>query len=115
MGLFRYRCFHKDYGIIKNSSLICGYENCPSDFFCAISSENPNIPTNYDNFGYAYAQVIRVMITLGWTEPMYLSMRTFHPTTLIPYIIIFFILGIFAANLIAAVLKINYSSTIAKY
>jgi len=46
---------------------------------------------------------------------MYMSMRTFHTMAFIPYILIIFILGIFCANLIAAVLKIYYSSTIQKY
>ena len=112
MGMYRYRCFDEEYGIIKNSKNLCGFEECPSGQYCAITSENPNIPTNYDNFGYAYVQVIRVMITLSWTDPMYMSMRTFHTLAFIPYILIIFILGIFNANLIAAVLKIYYSSTI---
>ena len=115
MGMYRYRCFHEDFGIVKNSKILCGFEDCPSKFFCAITSQNPNIPTNYDNFGYSYVQVIRVMITLSWTDPMYMSMRTFHPLSFIPYILIIFILGIFNANLIAAVLKIYYSSTLQKY
>lgn len=49
------------------------------------------------------------MIFNEWTEPLYLSMLTFHDFTLIYYLLIIFIIGIFGANLIIAVLKIYYS------
>lgn len=55
------------------------------------------------------------MITLSWTDPMYMSMRTLHPAAFLPYILIIFVLGIFNANLIAAVLKIYYSATLQQF
>jgi hypothetical protein len=58
---------------------------------------------------------MRVMITNDWTEPMYMSMRTFHPISFIVFILVIFIGGIFGSNLIIAVLKIYYSQTMSKY
>lgn len=62
-----------------------------------------------DNIIYSYTQIMRVMIKNDWTDPMYISMKTFHPYTLVLYILIIFIGGIFGANLIIAVLKIHYT------
>ncbi|KAM3140245.1 Sodium channel protein type 4 subunit alpha [Paramecium bursaria] len=42
-------------------------------------------------------------------------MRTFHPTIVIYYILLAFILGIFGVNLIIAVEKVYYSQTMHKY
>lgn len=53
--------------------------------------------------------VVRLMIFNEWTEPIYLAMHTFHDFTVIYFILLIFIISIFGANLIIAVLKIYYS------
>lgn len=55
------------------------------------------------------------MIYNDWTEPTYFSMRTFHSSAVILYILVIFIAGIFGSNLMIAVLKIYYSETMKKY
>lgn len=61
---------------------------------------------------YAYAQILRVMIYNDWTDPLYYSMRTFHFSIVIFYLLIIFVAGIFCGNLIVAVLKTYYSETV---
>lgn len=55
------------------------------------------------------------MIYNDWTEPVYFSMRTFHSASIILYILVIFIAGMFGSNLIIAVLKIYYSQTLQNY
>lgn len=49
------------------------------------------------------------MIFNEWTEPIYLAMLTYHDFAIIYFIFLIFIIAIFGANLIIAVLKIYYS------
>lgn len=108
-GLFYYRCYHGEYGIVTGEE--CGFNlHCHEEgTFCARSLKNPNIPTNFDDICYSYENVVRLMIFNEWTEPLYLAMLTFHDFTVVYFLLIEFIVGIFGANLIIAVLKIYYS------
>lgn len=54
MGMYRYRCFEAESGIVRNMKVLCGFESCPEGAYCALGSQNPSIPVNYDNFGYSY-------------------------------------------------------------
>ncbi|CAK87628.1 unnamed protein product (macronuclear) [Paramecium tetraurelia] len=114
-GLFQYHCYIAEEGIQTKEE--CGYNlQCKEhELICAKSLSNPNVPTNFDDIFYSYEQVVRVMIFNEWTEPLYLSMLSFHDFTVIYYILIIFIIGIFGANLIIAVLKIYYSQTLEEY
>lgn len=76
---------------------------------CFKSLTNPNVPTNFDDIFYSYEEVVRLMIFNEWTEPIYLAMLTFHDFAIIYFIFLIFIIAIFGANLIIAVLKIYYS------
>lgn len=49
------------------------------------------------------------MIFNEWTEPIYFGMWSFHDFTVIYFILITLIVGIFGSNLIIAVLKIYFS------
>ncbi|CAD8081174.1 unnamed protein product [Paramecium primaurelia] len=108
-GLFQYHCYIAEEGIQTKEK--CGYNlQCKEhELICAKSFNNPNVPTNFDDIFYSYEQVVRVMIFNDWTEPLYFSMLSFHDFTVIYYILIIFIIGIFGANLIIAALKIYYS------
>ncbi|CAD8084110.1 unnamed protein product [Paramecium sonneborni] len=114
-GLFQYHCYIAEEGIQTKEE--CGYNLlCKEhELICAKSYTNPNVPTNFDDIFYSYEQVVRVMIFNEWTEPLYLSMLSFHDFTVIYYILIIFIVGIFGANLIIAVIKIYYSQTLEEY
>lgn len=75
---------------------------------CIKSIINPNA-TCFDDIVYSYMNVVRLMIFNEWTEPIYLAMHTFHDFSVIYFILLIFIISIFCANLIIAVLKIYYS------
>ncbi|CAD8119651.1 unnamed protein product [Paramecium sonneborni] len=114
-GLFRYKCYYAESGIQTNQ--ICGYNlSCQNQsMICSKSLTNPNVPTNFDDIFYSYVEVVRLMIFNEWTEPIYLSMQTFHDFSIVYFIFLIFIIAIFGANLIIAVLKIYYSQTLIKY
>ncbi|CAK57129.1 unnamed protein product (macronuclear) [Paramecium tetraurelia] len=114
-GLFLYKCYHAESGIQTN--YLCGYNLECQDYsmICCKSLTNPNVPTNFDDIFYSFQEVVRLMIFNEWTEPIYLAMLTFHDFAIIYFIFLIFIIAIFGANLIIAVLKIYYSQTLLKY
>ncbi|CAD8206266.1 unnamed protein product [Paramecium pentaurelia] len=114
-GLFLHKCYYAESGIQTN--ILCGYNlQCEDQsMICFKSITNPNVPTNFDDIFYSYIEVVRLMIFNEWTEPIYLAMLTFHDFAIIYFIFLIFIIAIFGANLIIAVLKIYYSQTLLKY
>ncbi|CAD8124288.1 unnamed protein product [Paramecium sonneborni] len=114
-GLFLYKCYYSELGIQTN--VLCGYNlQCEDQsMICSKSLTNPNVPTNFDDIFYSYEEVVRLMIFNEWTEPIYLAMLTFHDFSIVYFIFLIFIIAIFGANLIIAVLKIYYSQTLIKY
>lgn len=112
--MFRNTCLDLKNGLY-GPHRFCGYETCGKDGFCGEFVENPRVADTFDNFGYAWGQIIRIIVMNEFHEPMYWSMATFHPFSFILFISTMFIAGIFGANLIIAVIKIYYSETVEKY
>jgi hypothetical protein len=113
-GLYSNVCFDLEVGIPGNK-LYCGFESCPGNQYCGPFGSGPSIPSSYDNFGYAYLQVMKGVLQTDWTQPMYVSMRAYHPATFIIFLMVIFLPSIFGGNLMIAVVKTNYGQTMEKY
>ncbi|CAD8178808.1 unnamed protein product [Paramecium pentaurelia] len=109
------RCFYIEEGIQDFNQNICGWVNCPNNMNCFKSLNNVDSATNFDNFFFAFAQIIRTITMDNWTDVMYYTMYTLSPMTWIYFVLVIFIVGFFAFNLIIAVLKTYYSQIVSNY
>ncbi|CAD8172436.1 unnamed protein product [Paramecium pentaurelia] len=109
------KCFYIEEGIQDLNQNICGWVNCPNNMKCFKSLNNVDSATNFDNFFFAFAQIIRTITMDNWTDVMYYTMYTLSPMTWIYFVLVIFIVGFFAFNLIIAVLKTYYSQIVSNY
>ncbi|CAD8094810.1 unnamed protein product [Paramecium sonneborni] len=109
------RCFIIEQGIQDLEQNLCGWVECPNNMICLKSLNNVDTATNFDNFFFAFAQIIRTITMDNWTDVMYYTMYTLSPMTWIYFVLVIFIVGFFAFNLIIAVLKTYYSQIVSNY
>ena len=60
---------------------------------CLKSLNNVDTATNFDNFFFAFAQIIRTITMDNWTDVMYYTMYTLSPMTWIYFVLVIFIVG----------------------
>ena len=103
------RCFLQNYGILHKNEIICG--KCPINFICGerLLVENPNSGiTNFDNFLFAWIQVMRIITFSGWTK-LLLSLQQKLGFYIVFYFLSLIIVGnFFLIKLMFAVLKVKF-------
>lgn len=60
---------------------------------CFRSNSNVDTATNFDNFFFAFAQILRIITMDNWTDVMYYTMYTLSPMTWIYFVTVIFIVG----------------------
>jgi hypothetical protein len=79
---------------------------CPDDFICGKTLENPNWGVNnFDNILYSFLQVFIITTLEGWTEIMGFTFKTFSDFTFVYFVLLIFIGAFFLLNIILAVIK----------
>nr|AVX46626.1 sodium channel voltage gated type IV alpha B2 [Apteronotus albifrons] len=94
--------------------LLCGNSSdagqCPDGYTCIQAGRNPNYGyTNYDNFGWAFLALFRLMTQDFWENLFQLTLRTAGKNYMVFFIIIIFLGSFYLINLILAVVAMAYA------
>ena len=115
-GLLKNKCFDPNTGIPNEFfTYECGWLDCPTGFVCYQSTSNPNPGSSFDSFLYSFASVVRTITMDNWTHLMYQTIYAYSPFVFLYFVLVIFIIGFFAFNLIIAVLKTYYSKIVKEY
>lgn len=118
-GLLKKRCFHSFTGValqqpvdnidVTIKGVICGYESCPNDYTCGRMIENPNFDLiNFDTIFYSFLMIFQCITLEGWTNIMYLVVKSFSIFTTLFFIILVWIGAYFLVNLTLAVISTKF-------
>uniref|UniRef100_A0A8C2L2H9 Sodium channel protein n=1 Tax=Cyprinus carpio TaxID=7962 RepID=A0A8C2L2H9_CYPCA len=94
-------------------ALICGNSSdagrCPEGYTCMKAGRNPNYGyTSYDNFGWAFLTLFRVMTQDYWENLFQLTLRAAGKTYMIFFVVVIFLGSFYLINLILAVVAMAY-------
>uniref|UniRef100_A0A8C2ENJ7 Sodium channel protein n=1 Tax=Cyprinus carpio TaxID=7962 RepID=A0A8C2ENJ7_CYPCA len=94
-------------------ALICGNSSdagrCPEGYTCMKAGRNPNYGyTSYDNFGWAFLALFRLMTQDYWENLFQLTLRAAGKTYMIFFVVIIFLGSFYLINLILAVVAMAY-------
>ncbi|XP_073698378.1 sodium channel protein type 4 subunit alpha B [Garra rufa] len=94
--------------------LICGNSSdagrCPEGYVCLKAGRNPNYGyTSYDNFGWAFLALFRLMTQDFWENLFQLTLRAAGKTYMIFFVVIIFLGSFYLINLILAVVAMAYA------
>ncbi|XP_016296401.1 sodium channel protein type 4 subunit alpha A-like [Sinocyclocheilus anshuiensis] len=94
-------------------ALICGNSSdagrCPESYTCMKAGRNPNYGyTSYDNFGWAFLSLFRLMTQDYWENLFQLTLRAAGKTYMIFFVVIIFLGSFYLINLILAVVAMAY-------
>ncbi|XDV45049.1 hypothetical protein PO909_013220 [Leuciscus waleckii] len=94
-------------------ALICGNSSdagkCPEGYTCMKAGRNPNYGyTSYDNFGWAFLALFRVMTQDYWENLFQLTLRAAGKTYMIFFVLVIFLGSFYLINLILAVVAMAY-------
>ncbi|XP_039541380.1 sodium channel protein type 4 subunit alpha A [Pimephales promelas] len=94
-------------------ALICGNSSdagkCPEGYTCMKAGRNPNYGyTSYDNFGWAFLALFRVMTQDYWENLFQLTLRAAGKTYMIFFVVVIFLGSFYLINLILAVVAMAY-------
>ncbi|KAI4892946.1 hypothetical protein NFI96_032354, partial [Prochilodus magdalenae] len=95
-------------------ALLCGNSSdagqCPEGYICMKAGRNPNYGyTSYDNFGWAFLALFRLMTQDFWENLFQLTLRAAGKTYMIFFVIIIFLGSFYLINLILAVVAMAYA------
>ncbi|XP_043090566.1 sodium channel protein type 4 subunit alpha B isoform X2 [Puntigrus tetrazona] len=94
--------------------LLCGNSSdagkCPEGYTCMKAGQNPNYGyTSYDNFGWAFLALFRLMTQDFWENLFQLTLRAAGKTYMIFFVVIIFLGSFYLINLILAVVAMAYA------
>lgn len=94
--------------------LVCGNSSdaglCPEGYICLKAGRNPNYGyTSYDNFGWAFLALFRLMTQDFWENLFQLTLRAAGKTYMIFFVVIIFLGSFYLINLILAVVAMAYA------
>ncbi|XP_058260603.1 sodium channel protein type 4 subunit alpha B isoform X2 [Hemibagrus wyckioides] len=94
--------------------LLCGNSSdagvCPEGYVCMKVGRNPNYGyTSYDNFGWAFLALFRLMTQDFWENLFQLTLRSAGKTYMIFFVVIIFLGSFYLINLILAVVAMAYA------
>ncbi|XP_047672352.1 sodium channel protein type 4 subunit alpha B isoform X3 [Tachysurus fulvidraco] len=94
--------------------LLCGNSSdsgvCPEGYLCMKAGRNPNYGyTSYDNFGWAFLALFRLMTQDYWENLFQLTLRAAGKTYMIFFVVIIFLGSFYLINLILAVVAMAYA------
>ncbi|KAM9843922.1 sodium channel protein type 4 subunit alpha B [Aulostomus maculatus] len=95
-------------------ALLCGNSSdagvCPEGYVCLKAGGNPNYGyTNYDNFGWAFLALFRLMTQDFWENLFQLTLRAAGKTYMIFFVVVIFLGSFYLINLILAVVAMAYA------
>ncbi|XP_051994608.1 sodium channel protein type 4 subunit alpha B isoform X2 [Xyrauchen texanus] len=95
-------------------ALLCGNSSdagkCPEGYTCMKTGQNPNYGyTSYDNFGWAFLALIRLMTKDFWENLLHLTLRAAGKTYVIFFVVIIFLISFYLINLILAVVAMAHA------
>ncbi|XP_049331841.1 sodium channel protein type 4 subunit alpha B [Astyanax mexicanus] len=106
----------ENYYFIPGSmdALLCGNSSdsgrCPEGYMCLKAGRNPNYGyTSYDNFGWAFLALFRLMTQDFWENLFQLTLRSAGKTYMIFFVVIIFLGSFYLINLILAVVAMAYA------
>uniref|UniRef100_S4RAR1 Sodium channel protein n=1 Tax=Petromyzon marinus TaxID=7757 RepID=S4RAR1_PETMA len=102
-----------NYYFHKNVPLLCSNSSenntCPDGFICFKAGKNPNYGyTNYDNFGWAFLSLFRLMTQDYWENLYQLTLRASGKVYMIFFVMVIFLGSFYLINLILAVVAKSY-------
>ncbi|TRY93604.1 hypothetical protein DNTS_033314, partial [Danionella cerebrum] len=94
-------------------ALLCGNSSdagkCPEGYMCMKAGRNPNYGyTSYDNFGWAFLALFRLMTQDYWENLFQLTLRAAGKTYMIFFVVVIFLGSFYLINLILAVVAMAY-------
>ncbi|KAA0725547.1 Sodium channel protein type 4 subunit alpha A [Triplophysa tibetana] len=94
-------------------ALLCGNSSdagkCPEEYTCMKAGRNPNYGyTSYDNFGWAFLALFRLMTQDYWENLFQLTLRAAGKTYMIFFVVVIFLGSFYLINLILAVVAMAY-------
>ncbi|XP_062872150.1 sodium channel protein type 4 subunit alpha B isoform X1 [Trichomycterus rosablanca] len=97
-----------------HDALLCGNSSdagrCPEGYLCMKAGRNPNYGyTSYDNFGWAFLSLFRLMTQDFWENLFQLTLRAAGKTYMIFFVVIIFLGSFYLINLILAVVAMAYA------
>ncbi|KAK2894312.1 hypothetical protein Q8A73_016796 [Channa argus] len=95
-------------------ALLCGNSSdagvCPEGYVCLKAGRNPNYGyTSYDNFGWAFLALFRLMTQDFWENLFQLTLRAAGKTYMIFFVVVIFLGSFYLINLILAVVAMAYA------
>nr|AAK55437.2 Nav1.4b [Sternopygus macrurus] len=98
----------------NKDALLCGNSSdsgrCPEGYVCLKAGKNPNYGyTSYDNFGWAFLALFRLMTQDFWENLFQLTLRAAGKTYMIFFVVIIFLGSFYLINLILAVVAMAYA------
>ncbi|XP_067398654.1 sodium channel protein type 5 subunit alpha-like [Emydura macquarii macquarii] len=94
--------------------LLCGFswepdKECPKNYSCQKIGANPDFGyTSFDNFGWAFLSVFRLMTQDNWERLYRQVIRTSGKTYMIFFVVVIFLCSFYLFNLILAVVTMAY-------
>ncbi|XP_078716601.1 sodium channel protein type 2 subunit alpha-like isoform X3 [Lampetra fluviatilis] len=103
----------ENYYFHKNVPLLCSNSSeintCPDGYNCLKAGKNPNYGyTNYDNFGWAFLSLFRLMTQDYWENLYQLTLRASGKVYMIFFVMVIFLGSFYLINLILAVVAKSY-------
>ncbi|XP_068940674.1 sodium channel protein type 11 subunit alpha [Petaurus breviceps papuanus] len=130
MGSLRYRCIKKTCLRISMPFLytenctenksegssekrLCGFwmgnSSCCPGFFCCKTKMSPDYNfTNFDNFGWAFLSMFRVMTQDSWERLYQQTLRAAGPLAVVFFVVVIFLGSFYLINLTLAVVTMSY-------
>ncbi|XP_036420007.1 sodium channel protein type 4 subunit alpha B isoform X3 [Colossoma macropomum] len=98
----------------STDALLCGNSSdaglCPFGYMCMKAGRNPNYGyTSYDNFGWAFLALFRLMTQDFWENLFQLTLRAAGKTYMIFFVVVIFLGSFYLINLILAVVAMAYA------
>ncbi|XP_030642508.1 sodium channel, voltage-gated, type I-like, alpha [Chanos chanos] len=97
----------------KNESLLCGNSTdagkCPDGYVCLRVGKNPDYGhTSFDNFGYAFLSLFRLMTQDYWERLYQQTLRAAGKPYMLFFVLVIFLGSFYLINLILAVVAMAY-------
>ncbi|XP_041039096.1 sodium channel, voltage gated, type V-like, alpha b isoform X2 [Carcharodon carcharias] len=97
----------------KKDALLCGNNTdagkCPTHFICLKAGRNPDYNyTSFDNFGWAFLSLFRLMTQDYWENLYHQILRTAGKAYMLFFVVVIFLGSFYLVNLILAVVAMAY-------
>lgn len=111
-GILKQRCISVESGLFLAEEMVCGYVECPIDYFCGKSIANPyeNI-INYDTLHSSYMQTLLTVTLDNWTTIMYFILKAYSNYAWVYFVSLVIVGNYFMMNLLLAIIKVKFSES----